>query len=173
MREWNRTSTRGPLSGFLPPVISGEPAHSYSLSSAAIEQTRSAVWPIALALIVGLLVGFAGGTRSSSFASGQQSANPLPPSRLHLLRLPRPLRRHASVTLFATAYCQDVSTAGGARAARARRSAPRVGESARASAGSSAKGCGRRARRAFDRSCERAIDAYGERVSASTDATSA
>jgi len=42
-------------------VDSSEPAHPHFLSSAAIEQSRSAVWPIALALIVGLLVGFAGG----------------------------------------------------------------------------------------------------------------
>ena len=50
-----------PVERVPPPVISSEPAHSHSLSSVAIEQTRSAVWPIALALIVGLLVGFAGG----------------------------------------------------------------------------------------------------------------
>jgi serine/threonine protein kinase len=42
-----------------PPTPSELPLQS--LSSVALEQSRSAVWPIALALIVGLLVGFAGG----------------------------------------------------------------------------------------------------------------
>jgi len=46
---------------FQPADVASETAHSPSLSSVAIEQSRSAVWPIALALIVGLLVGFAGG----------------------------------------------------------------------------------------------------------------
>ena len=47
---------------------------SLSMSSAAIEQSRSAVWPIVLALAVGLLVGFAGGYGSSACASMQARA---------------------------------------------------------------------------------------------------
>jgi len=50
-----------PVERIPPPLISSEPAHPHTLSSVAMEQSRSAVWPIALALIVGLLVGFAGG----------------------------------------------------------------------------------------------------------------
>ena len=68
-----------------PPVLSSEPPHPPSLSSVAIEQSRSAVWPIALALIVGLLVGFAGGyaffvVRDRAAVADSASAAVAPPA---------------------------------------------------------------------------------------------
>jgi serine/threonine protein kinase len=60
------------------PVADEQMPLASTLSSVALEESRSAIWPIALALVVGLLVGFAfgygAGTRDRT-AAGSQTAD--------------------------------------------------------------------------------------------------